>query len=52
MDARAAPDGRRERGRSSRAVPIPRRWDQASLDNGRATEASKPGTPRRSRSSR
>src|SRR5262249_18423074 len=31
MDARAAPDGRRERGRSSRAVPIPRRWDQACL---------------------
>ncbi len=38
--------------RRNRAVPIPRRWDQALRDEHKATAANKPGTPRRSRISR
>ena len=40
------------RGRSSRVVLIPRRWDQACRDDRQATGANKPGTPGRARSSR
>jgi len=38
--------------RRNRAVPIPRRWNQALRDERKATAANKPGTPRRSRISR
>jgi len=40
------------RGRRNRAVPIPRRWDQALRDEREATVARKPGAPRRPRISR
>jgi hypothetical protein len=40
------------RGRPSRVVLIPRRWDQVLGDDPRAMEAIKPGTPGRARSSR
>ena len=39
-------------GRSSRVVLSPRRWGQADRDDRSATEANKPDTPGRSRSSR
>jgi hypothetical protein len=38
--------------RRNRAVPIPRRWDQALRDERAATVAKKPGAPRRTRISR
>jgi hypothetical protein len=41
-----------DRVRRNRAVPIPRRWNQALRDERKATVARKPGTPRRSRISR
>jgi len=51
MDARAQ-DELRERVRSSRVVLSPRRWGQSSGREPGETEANKPGTPGRSRSSR
>src|SRR6185312_10444410 len=45
-----AQDERGRCGRRNRAVPIPRRWDQVlRVDCSKATEANKPGTPRRPR---
>ena len=52
MDAVVPQDVRRSRVRSSRVVLIPRRWNQVSGDDPPTTGASKPGTPRRARSSR
>jgi len=52
MAADAASDERGGCGRRNRAVPIPRRWDQASRDEREATVARKPGAPRRPRISR
>jgi hypothetical protein len=51
MDAKCARRSAR-RGRRNRAVPIPRRWNQASRDEREATVANRPGTPRRTRISR
>jgi len=53
-DAMDAVGARRstKRVRRNRAVPIPRRWNQASYDGCEATVANKPCTPRRPRISR
>jgi hypothetical protein len=52
MDASSVQDEARSMRRRNRAVPIPRRWDQALRGERKATVARKPGTPRRSRISR
>jgi hypothetical protein len=52
MDAVVPQDVRQGRVRSSRVVPSPRRWGQVNGDDPFATEANKPDTPRRARSSR
>jgi hypothetical protein len=51
VDAKRARRGAR-RERRNRAVPIPRRWNQASCDEREATVANRQGTPRRPRISR
>ena len=52
MDAVVSQEVRHSCVRSSRVVPIPRRWDQPLGQEPGGTVANKPGTPRRARSSR
>jgi hypothetical protein len=52
MDTRDIADEGYRRGRSSRVVLIPRRWDQAAQKICAAMVAKKPGTPGRARNSR